>query len=82
MNEAAKNAVLETIIKFGDTEGPRHKQWLLDQVVRILTNCPTVEKRAIFGPKYLVLGESEEYLAWVSLAEDEARETWDIGVAP
>lgn len=32
-----RNAALDIISRFGDVDGAHHKQWLLDQVVRLLT---------------------------------------------
>jgi len=36
MEERIVNA-LEMILRYGGTDGGHHKQWVLDQVVRILT---------------------------------------------
>lgn len=65
----------------GMAEGENHKMWLIDQVVRILTGCPTVADGDI-----RMLGESEEYLDFVRDYQDgeEGPETytWDTGIAP
>lgn len=73
---------LKIIGRFGGIDGLHHKQWVLDQVVRILTDCPTIEAVAIdcYGKEYACgrLGESIEYKAWVAMRTSD----WDIGIAP
>lgn len=80
---------------WGSIDGAHHKQWVIDQMVRMLTGCPEVERvntSAVGGPMpYIDLGESDEYLAWVRMAgrEDEREldgsptyEPWDTGISP
>jgi hypothetical protein len=66
---------------FGTTDGEHHKMWVIDQIVRLLTGCPTVQKTATdaHGAEYTydALGESEEYLSFTREAGD-----WDEGIAP
>jgi hypothetical protein len=38
--DARLNSALDFIRQFGDEDGAHHKQWALDQVVRILTGTP------------------------------------------
>lgn len=75
--------VLQIIARYGGIDELHHKQWLLDQVVRILTDCPTVEMSAqdYTGAEYTCngLGESIEYKAWVAMRFGDE---WDIGIAP
>lgn len=74
----------------GSFDGGHHKQWVLDQVVRILTGCPMVtEKANDYQGKpyeYEAQGESEEYQEWVRKHRDgeDGPETynWDTGIAP
>lgn len=81
---------LDLIADLGGVDGDHHKQWVLDQVVRILLDCP-VERRSAKDYKgqayeYDALGESEEYVAWVEAYCDgeDGPDTysWDEGVAP
>ena len=79
---------LETI-KMQLTDGEKHKMWLIDQVVRVLTGCPEVEKTVPykeFERTVTVLGESEAYREFVRDFEDGeyGPETykWGTGVAP
>lgn len=89
MVERAEEA-LDLILRYGGEDGGHHKQWVLDQVVRILTDCPTVQRTALsaYGTEYTydALGESPEYLAWVACckAGEDGPETyeWDEGIAP
>ena len=68
MRDQLKQA-LNIITQDGGIDGDHHKAWVLDQVVRILTNCPTVTKNAVDVNKvpysYEALSESEEYLEFV-----------------
>lgn len=72
---------LEVISKYGYIDGAHHKQWVLDQVVRYITDCPVVNMTARDGHTYDALGESEEYLAWAG-SDDEDYDDWDRGIAP
>lgn len=73
---------LKLIGRYGSIDGLHHKQWVLDQVVRILTDCPTIEIVAIDcrGDEYIYdgPGESIEYKAWVAMRTSD----WNIGIAP
>ena len=79
---------LELIADFGDTDGGHHKQWALDQVVRILTGCPDKIVASIHGEEYnyTVLGESDEYHKWLrDFADGEDGPhtyQWDVGTPP
>jgi hypothetical protein len=84
---------LQMIADFGDTDGGHHKQWALDQVVRILTDCPDVIKESKYriGEEhktytYTTLGESEEYYKWLRDYADgeDGPHTyrWSIGTPP
>lgn len=81
---------LDLILRCGGEDGAHHKQWVLDQVVRILTDCPTVQQTGLSAGgteySYDALGESPEYLAWVARykAGEDGPETyeWDEGIAP
>jgi hypothetical protein len=68
---------LEFIADFASYDGGHHKQWVIDQVVRILTNCEIKDNKRI---------PSEEYEMWVKnycygYGEDYLYE-WDEGIAP
>lgn len=83
-------AALEVAMAYGQTDGGHHKAWVIDQMVRCLTACPTVRGTAVDanGREYTydTLGESEQYREFI--AEHNAGEdgpdtyTWDEGVAP
>jgi hypothetical protein len=84
---------LQMISDFGDTDGGHHKQWALDQVVRILTDCPEVikESKYMIGEEhktytYTVLGTSDEYHEWLrEFADGEDGPhtyAWSIGTPP
>lgn len=68
-NKEKIKSALNLIYQYGSIDGGHHKQWVLDQVVRILT-----------GDKYnewindFYLDENGEYISeW---------EGWDTGIAP
>ena len=82
-NEAIKNA-LELIAEYGYIDGESHKQWIIDQVVRMLTLCPTIKKEFKSQNDTLyyfdVLGKSEEYKEWIHSCEVDY--TWNTGISP
>lgn len=45
----AKDWALEYISRYGGIDGAHHKQWVLDQVVRILLGTPVIVKQATWG---------------------------------
>ena len=79
---ATRNAKALSIAGDGIYEGEHHKAWVIDQMVRALTACPTVTKSAIgvYGKPYTyeAQGESAEYLEFVR----EIGGSWDEGIAP
>lgn len=81
---------LEIAFKSGGSDGEHHKMWVIDQMVRALTNCPMVPETAtdIQGTVYHYerLGESDEYLAWVAARKGGVfgpdTYEWLEGIAP
>lgn len=76
---------LEVARDSADTEGAHHLKWVIDQMVRILTDCPTVTRTFLDHRQRpydgQVLGESAEYVYFrqaIMLTGDE----WDEGIAP
>jgi hypothetical protein len=59
-------SALDFIEEFGPIEGEHHKQWVLDQVVRILT-------RGHIESSY----SPDTYQQWVRRLD-----SWDTGIAP
>ena len=74
----------------GSTDGAHHKTWVIDQLVRILTGCPTVMVDGIDSNNqsytYPTFGESEEYEQWVrefQKGEDGPNTyEWETGTPP
>lgn len=86
-------AALDVARQFGGVDGAHHKAWVIDQMVRVLTGCPTVRRDAVdcngVAYSYDALGESEEYREYVREACDwedgpDGPETyeWSEGIAP
>lgn len=84
---------LEYIARYGSIDGAHHKDWVLDQVSRIIHGTPIVieEARWSNGQKELRFwtGEpSKDYLEWVSDLRGELDEEgeyeydYDEGIAP
>lgn len=77
-------------VRYGGIDGDHHKAWVIDQMVRALTGCPTVSRRAIdfLGKayEYQALGESEAYenLVREACAGEDGPNTyeWNMGIAP
>lgn len=63
---------LAQIREFGGIDGAHHKQWLLDQIVRTLTDATK--------------DDQDDYLAWLAAYENGSdgpnTYTWDTGIAP
>lgn len=76
---------LEFAQKYGMDDGSHHKMWVIDQMVRALTDCPIVTLRSKFPDAYGNYydyegpGESEEYRRFVA---GSAWGEWDEGIAP
>lgn len=80
---------LEYASRYGDIDGAHHKMWVIDQMVRALTNCPTVTKTTVHNNREFEWedqGESKEYNEWVArhCDGDDGPETyyWETGIAP
>ena len=74
----------------GLIDEPHHLAWAIDQMIRELTGCPTVQAQGTDAEgqpyTYDALGESDEYRAFVreACAGDDGPNTyvWDVGIAP
>ena len=85
-----KQKALEIAVRYGQIDGDHHKAWVIDQMVRALTDCPMVPVSSVDvkGNPYSweSQGESEEYKKLVADACDgeDGPETyeWDCGIAP
>ena len=81
---------LDVANSYGGIDGDHHKMWVIDQMVRILTDCPTVIGTAkdYKGQPYTyeTLGESKEYEQWVkdhNKGEDGPNTyEWEKGIPP
>ena len=81
---------IELGFKYGSTDGAHHKMWVIDQMIRILTDCPTVTLPAIDANgelyRYEDLGESDRYrellAAFRSGGDGPETYSWDKGIAP
>lgn len=80
---------LEVASKYAMYDGDHHKMWVIDQMVRHLTGCPTEQRNGVdvHGTAYTyeVLGESDAYREFVG-EDDEDDDgwgsNWDEGIAP
>lgn len=86
-----KEWALHFIFQYGGFDGGHHKQWVLDQVARILNNAPVIVREARWDDGQtnyrMSVGTSDEYDAWVKLYEDadedgEPQYEYDKGIAP
>jgi hypothetical protein len=70
-----------SIVIGGVSDGDHHKMWVIDQMVRALTGCPTVTQSAKDWRgqpySYEAQGESEEYLRFVRSVPG-----WEEGIPP
>ena len=75
---------------YGGFDGGHHKMWVIDQMVRALTDCPVEIKEAKdcngFEYHYEAFGESEAYKSFIKeycVGEDGPEDyNWDVGIAP
>ena len=81
---------LSIAVEYGGIDGAHHKDWVIDQMARALTGCPTIEQEAKdYKGKpytYAIQGESEAYQSLVrdACAGVDGPDTysWDTGIAP
>jgi hypothetical protein len=88
--------IIDVIERYGWIDGAHHKQWVLDQIMRICFACPTkLVKAHINGNEakykdgktytYLELDTNEAYDKWAAAYTDEDGNeygAWDEGIAP
>lgn len=78
------------IAKNGAFDGAHHKMWVIDQMIRALTDCPIVTVSAVdCNDKpyaYEAQGDSDAYLKWIAdfCNGEDGPETyaWDVGIPP
>lgn len=84
-------AAIIFISRYGGIDGGHHKQWVLDQVARILLGTPVEVRLAKWDngeedERYYLGEPSAEYLAWVAAqkAGEDGPNTYDYdeGIAP
>jgi hypothetical protein len=76
--------------RYGGIDGAHHKQWLVDQVARILNGAAIHVVEARWGGGHaeyrVTVGASDKYAAWVAAMKsgEDGPETydWDEGVPP
>ena len=81
---------LDIALNYGGFDGGHHKMWVIDQMVRALTDCPMIktEFTESSGKVYTreEQGVSGEYSDWVRNAKNGAdganTYSWDEGIAP
>ena len=81
---------IELGFEYGSIDGGHHKMWVIDQMIRILTDCPTVTRKATDVNQkeyeYQALAESDKYRELLAAfrAGEDGPETysWDEGIAP
>ena len=79
---------LQYAADYGQIDGAHHKTWVIDQMVRALTGCPTIKvKECGYNGDYTYekQGESEPYKEFIriySTDEDGEEYEWDTGIAP
>ncbi len=80
-----RQRAIDLAVRYGQIDGAHHKAWVIDQMVRVLTGCPTVVKtgKDFNGNEYdyAALGESRSYR---KLVDDTIADgySWDVGIAP
>lgn len=88
--EIAVDKAISLAVEYGGIDGDHHKKWVIDQMIRVLTFCPTIKitKNDCNGCPYTydTLGESKEYKTVIKNAcfgeEGPNTYSWDIGIPP
>jgi hypothetical protein len=82
-------AALDMAMQYGQIDGNHHKMWVIDQMVRLLTDCPTVQRtvtNARGSYTFDALGESAAYERFIAEHADgddgPSTYEWDTGTAP
>lgn len=75
------------ILTYGQYDGSHHKQWVLDQLMRLIKGTPVIINLAEWDngqQEYRIrLGEpSQEYLDFVEEYEEDGEYSYDEGIAP
>lgn len=80
------DAAINMGFQYGGIDGGHHKMWVIDRMIRILTDCPSETTVFERGHKFVDYGESEEYKRLVreSCGGEDGPNTyeWDTGCAP
>ena len=81
--KSKEERIISLISSYGYIDGAHHKQWVLDQTIRIAMGCP-VENKTLKHPdgdySYLGMGKNKRYTDWASGSADVS--PWDEGIAP
>lgn len=72
---------MDYMFSYGQIDGAHHKQWVIDQVSRILKGTPMVIKLAKWDTgqkeyRYTTGKPSQEYLDWVASYQGKYDEEW------
>ena len=87
----AADWAMEFISRYGQIDGEHHKQWVLDQVARILKGTPVIVTLARWSDgqseyRFTLGKPSDEYLAWVQDMRtndgSDDQYAYDEGIAP
>lgn len=85
-NELPSNWALYFIEQYGQIDGAHHKQWVLDQVARVLNGAPVtaVEARWENGETELraSVGTCPKYEEWVEDMRGDGEYEYDEGTPP
>lgn len=83
----AADWALYFVERFGQFDGGHHKQWVLDQITRIVHGTPVVIKRAMWSDwsiewRVSTAEPSATYKAWVERMRGDGVFEYDEGIAP
>ena len=82
----SKDWVISWIEMYGSVDGAHHKDWLLDQIVRILKGTKVIVSLAQWDDgteeeRFILEDATLEYHQWVDEISD-AGYSYDVGIAP
>lgn len=87
LSKLSKDEKILYFAGLGQFDGSHHKTWVIDQIVRVVMDCPIIEKTTTLTNgqtfTFQAQGESQEYKDFVSdYCGEEGEYRWNIGIAP
>lgn len=87
LNENLSNEerIMNLVNEYGWINGSHHKQWIIDQIMRITMGCPVITENYISNDEKQIysmtfIGTNAIYNMWCK--DEDGNYAWDEGIAP